>query len=152
MIESLSQRNFWNFFVLGFAIVFVCVAGPAAFQVLQYLRLSSHAPAAIQQWEMVEVGRDAFTLSAAYSFLINGDAISGSDQLRNLRVRSRGGAEAAKTRAAAAEWTVWYSPRNPGFNRLEHTFPWKPCIYSGIVFFSLCYVLAMTRLIRRGTR
>lgn len=136
----MQQTRFWKLFVLTFAGIFCLTGGRASYQVMQYYKISVSAPAEDVRWAMVALNKDAYTLQALYSFQVGEQVVKGTWQLRNLRVRSSIGAEAALDRAVAASWTVWYDPNHPNKSQLEHTFPYKLCIYTGMMGFALGYL------------
>lgn len=145
----MRQDRFWPLFILLFVVGTVAVTGHATFQLTRYLYLSASAPVQECQWEVVQLGGDAFTLKANYSFLADGKEIQGRSQLRNLRIRSSAGAAAACDRAEKAEWKVWYSPKKPQRNGLEHAFPWKSSVYAVLLLATTGYMLFMARFLRR---
>ncbi len=143
-----GHRLYGPLFLLLVAVAALVLVGRAAGGIWGYLRLDQEAPAHVERWEIEQVGTDAYSLVAHYSFDYRGEQREGSSRWAGKRFPNRLAAEAKMVRLRGAPVRVYFSAGRPDSAVLNRTFPLKRAIYALIGVGVALYFAVLAFLVR----
>lgn len=139
---------------LGFLAIFSCVliwyTADAAWKFWVNTSLTKTVPAETAVFSVKEDSSDKFYMNGQYTFSINGQHYEGATTLSHPMFRNQLAAQEKVAEFEAKGWTVWFNPQNPTYSSLQKKFPFKECLYAGVLWVLFIYFFFIGWKVTRG--
>ncbi len=135
----MSRSRIWVAFLAILIVLTGWFVTGAVTKVNQYFNLSEPVNGALEDWKVEETGSDHFDIFAHYIYLVNDKVYHGEGFIQGFSHRNRSAAISDMKKVGIEGWTVWYAPANPNQSSLGKVFPFKACLYAGILVSLLIY-------------
>lgn len=145
------QKRFklsWTLVFIGTALIGLYFTEQTIVQLWQYCKLSSHAPASVQQWEVRELANGKFAVAAKYSYEVQGKTMQGDTCFTEPLFPNQFAAiDTLKKKYVQEKQEVWFDPKAKEYSSLQKKFPTMLLIRTTLALGVLVYFFFLRRYV-----
>jgi hypothetical protein len=130
LLERLSIQRIWRVLAFVSAGIAIWFSSFAIYQLFQYWRIDTSAPAVITKWGVKELSSSRFVVEAFFEFEVEGTKYHGQSLFDSEVYLNPFSAQESIRRQQEGDVTAWYQPSNPQVSSLKREFPVKECIHA----------------------
>jgi hypothetical protein len=146
----MHRNPIWLLLIGVVLVITLFYAGRSAVSVSNYYAHSGATTSETVLWEAIEVNSDKYVVEGSYSFVVDGQQISGKTRLDRPVFRNRWAAEDhIQQLGPEGPWRVWYVPSDPNRSSLQKRFPTKECVSTAALSAILIYFLGLGYYVSR---
>lgn len=130
----MHKNPIWLCF-LSIIILATCIyTGTIGFKLYRYWSLSSQTEALATAWSIQTDSDEEFVPLAKYTFQAGDKFFVGQTLFSDQKTSNPWAAQEALKPLAAKKHHVWYASKDPSDSSLQRKFPFKECIYAGVLW------------------
>jgi len=146
----MHKNSLWLLFLCCMALLTLWFVGLTGHKAYRYWVMSEQAEPTSVEWEVKNISGSKYGIKAEYTFSVRNKQFTGETVLKDMLYLNPWAAEAARDSMAERGWTVWYHPNKPAkMSTLDREFPFKMCIYAGVVFLLFLYFVGLGIYVRK---
>ncbi|HSW86818.1 MAG TPA: hypothetical protein VLG49_04885 [Rhabdochlamydiaceae bacterium] len=131
------MKKMWVVLVAVSGIAATCFLTQALRELYPYVRLDAQMQAQALEWGILEKGPSKFAISAVYTYQAGNQTYRSDGVLKGPYFLNRLSAEAEIKKLNTQSRQIWYHSKQPGFSRLEKSFPYKS-LFNSLVTVGIC--------------
>lgn len=135
----MHKNHIWLSFLLTILIAVLWFTVSTFFDLYLYYSMDAKASPLSIEWSVEGKSSDRYFLLAKYAFQANSAPYEGKTRFEYPAFKTVLAGERAIQEEKKKSWNVSYSPKNPAISTLQNLFPFKSCIYAGILWALLLY-------------
>jgi len=137
----MHKNPLWISFIAIFSLILLWYSYDAGTKWWAYHATTATTIAENVEFTVKEESSDKFFIHGTYTFNVDGKQWHGESSLLQSMYRNHIAANEIVPDLEKKQWTVWYSPTNPKYSTLQKTYPFKECLYAGVLWALLIYFL-----------